>query len=77
MSETDIFIGFGLTILLAVGCQIVSNRVGLPAIILLLPAGFVAGHYLSEMNLEKTFGSAFSPWWGWRWPSFFSTAGLT
>ena len=43
------------------GCQIVSNRVGLPAIILLLPAGFVAGHYLSEMNLEKTFGSAFSP----------------
>ena len=61
MSETDIFIGFGLTILLAVGCQIVSNRVGLPAIILLLPAGFVAGHYLSEMNLEKTFGSAFSP----------------
>jgi NhaP-type Na+/H+ or K+/H+ antiporter len=61
VSETDIFIGFGVTVLLAVGCQIVSSRVGLPAIILLLPAGFVAGHYLSEMNLEKTLGSAFSP----------------
>jgi NhaP-type Na+/H+ or K+/H+ antiporter len=61
VSETDIFIGFGVTVLLAVGCQIVSSRVRLPAIILLLPAGFVAGHFLSEMNLEKTFGSAFSP----------------
>jgi NhaP-type Na+/H+ or K+/H+ antiporter len=61
VSETDIFIGFGVTVLLAVGCQIVSSRVRIPAIILLLPAGFVAGHYLSEMNLEKTLGSAFSP----------------
>jgi NhaP-type Na+/H+ or K+/H+ antiporter len=61
MSSHDIFIGFGLTVLLAVGCQILAARFRLPAIVLLLPVGFVAGHYISELNPQKTLGSAFSP----------------
>ncbi len=61
MSTSDIIFGFGLTVVLAVGCQIVAARFRLPAIVLLLPVGFTAGHYISAINPEKTLGSAFSP----------------
>src|SRR5262249_43975293 len=61
MSSRDIFIGFGLTVILAVGCQILAARFRLPAIVLLLPVGFGAGHFISELNPQKTLGSAFSP----------------
>jgi NhaP-type Na+/H+ or K+/H+ antiporter len=61
VSETDIFIGFGLTILFAVGCQIVAQRVRIPAIVLLLPVGFLAGHFIHAMNPAKSLGAAFSP----------------
>ena len=61
MSTNDIFLGLGLTVILAVGCQIVSTRFHLPAIIVLLPVGFVAGHFISAMNPEKTLGASFSP----------------
>ena len=45
MSTSDIFIGFGLTVILAVGCQTVASKVRLPAIVLLLPVGFAAGQF--------------------------------
>lgn len=61
MSTSAIFIGLGLTIILAVGCQILSARVRLPAIVLLLPVGFLAGHYVTDLNPEKSLGAAFSP----------------
>ena len=61
MSTSDIFVGFGLTVVLAVACQILSARLKLPAIILLLPVGFVAGHYVSAMNPQQSLGEAFSP----------------
>ena len=46
---------------LAVGCQIVAARFGLPAIILLLPVGFAAGALTTAVDPEKIFGAAFSP----------------
>lgn len=61
MSSSDIFVGIGLTVILAVGCQILAARFGLPAIVLLLPVGFAAGHFVSQLNPEKTMGAAFSP----------------
>ena len=61
MSASDIVLGFGITVILAVGCQIVAAKFRLPAIVLLLPVGFIAGHYITEVNPEKTLGSAFSP----------------
>ena len=61
MSASDIVLGFGITVILAVGCQIIAAKFRLPAIVLLLPAGFIAGHYITEMNPEKTLGPAFSP----------------
>ena len=61
MSASDIVLGLGITVILAVGCQIVAAKFRLPAIVLLLPAGFIAGHYITEVNPEKTLGAAFSP----------------
>lgn len=61
MSTDQIFIGFGLTVTLAVGCQILAARVRLPAIIVLLPVGFAAGHFITAMNPQKSLGPAFSP----------------
>ena len=61
MSASDIVLGFGITVILAVGCQIIAAKFRLPAIVLLLPAGFIAGHYITEVNPEKTLGPAFSP----------------
>ena len=60
MTTSQIFIGIGLTFGLAVGCQIIASRFGLPAIILLLPVGFVAGTTTDTVNPNKLFGSTFT-----------------
>jgi NhaP-type Na+/H+ or K+/H+ antiporter len=61
VETSEIFVGFGLTVLLAVGCQIAATRFRIPAIVLLLPVGFVAGQLVAGMNPEETLGQAFSP----------------
>ncbi len=43
MTTNQILIGVGLILTLAVGSQVLSSRMRIPAIIVLLPAGFVAG----------------------------------
>ena len=61
MSESQIFVGLGLIFGLAVGCQIVAAKFGIPAIILLLPIGFAAGNLITAVDPEKIFGAAFTP----------------
>lgn len=61
MTESQIFVGLGLTVLLAVACQILAARLRIPAIVLLLPVGFVAGSRVAGMNPLATFGDAFTP----------------
>jgi NhaP-type Na+/H+ or K+/H+ antiporter len=43
VTAAQILTGFGLIILLAVGSQVVASRLRVPALIVLLPAGFTAG----------------------------------
>ena len=43
MTTDQILIGVGLILALAAGSQVLANRLRIPAIIVLLPAGFVAG----------------------------------
>ena len=43
MSTDDVLLGLGLVLVLAVGSQLVAGRLRLPAIVVLLPVGFVAG----------------------------------
>lgn len=61
MTSSQVFVGLGVTLLLAVGCQILAVRLRVPAIIVLLPAGFLAGHFVTELDPGRTLGSAFSP----------------
>ena len=61
MSASQIFAGLALIVGLAVACQIIAAQFGIPAIILLLPAGFAAGALTTVVNPDKIFGAAFPP----------------
>jgi NhaP-type Na+/H+ or K+/H+ antiporter len=61
VTTNQILIGAGLILVLAVGSQVLASRVRIPAIIVLLPAGFVAGALTSDINPERLLGPAFEP----------------
>src|SRR4051794_32539179 len=61
MTTDQILLGVGLTVALAVGCQVVASRIRIPAIILLLPAGFLAGTLTDDINPTRLLGPAFQP----------------
>ena len=62
MTTTDqILLGLGLVIVLALGCQLVASRAHLPAIVLLLPAGFIAGAATHDVHPDFLFGDTFQP----------------
>ena len=61
MSASQISAGLALIVGLAVACQVIAARFLIPAIILLLPAGFAAGVLTSVVNPDKIFGAAFPP----------------
>ncbi len=61
MTTDQILTGVGLILALAVGCQVLASRLRIPALILLLPAGFIAGALTSDVNPEKLLGAAFEP----------------
>ena len=62
MTTTDhILLGLGLVVVLALGCQLVATRTHLPAIVLLLPAGFIAGAATDDVHPAFLFGNTFQP----------------
>ncbi|MCH0563921.1 MULTISPECIES: sodium:proton antiporter [unclassified Streptomyces] len=61
MSDNDILLGIGLTVGLAVGCQILATRLRIPALILLLPAGFTVGALTDVVHPDELLGDTFSP----------------
>jgi NhaP-type Na+/H+ or K+/H+ antiporter len=61
MTTDQILLGVGLTLSLAVGCQILASRLRIPALIVLLPVGFVAGALTEVVNPNKLMGSLFGP----------------
>lgn len=61
MSSSEIFLGLGLLIVLAVGCQVLATRLRLPAIVLLLPVGFIAGNMTDSIDADGLFGDTFTP----------------
>src|SRR6201993_583091 len=54
-------IGFGLSVSLAVGSQVLASRLRIPALLLLLPAGFIAGAVTTDVNPQRLLGAAFQP----------------
>src|ERR1700727_2723473 len=61
VTTNQILIGVGLILVLAVGSQVLASRLRIPAIIVLLPVGFVAGALTSDVNPDKLLGPAFEP----------------
>jgi NhaP-type Na+/H+ or K+/H+ antiporter len=61
VSDTEILVGLGLIVGLAVASQVVAARWSVPAIVLLLPSGFLAGELTDEVDPQRIFGAAWSP----------------
>jgi NhaP-type Na+/H+ or K+/H+ antiporter len=61
MTTEQILLGVALTLILAVGSQIVASRLRLPALIVLLPVGFTAGAMTDLVHPEQLLGAAFEP----------------
>ena len=61
MTTNQILTGVGLIIALAVGSQVLASRLRIPAIIVLLPAGFVAGALTTDVDPQRLLGPAFEP----------------
>ena len=61
MSTDQILAGLGLIVVLAVGSQVLASRLRIPALIILLPAGFIAGALTTDVNPQRLLGAAFQP----------------
>ena len=61
MTSDQVYIGISLTLVLAVGCQLIGARLRIPALILLLPAGFLAGWLTGDVNPNNLLGASFQP----------------
>jgi NhaP-type Na+/H+ or K+/H+ antiporter len=61
LSTDEIIAGLGLVIVLALGCELVAVRTRLPAILLLLPVGFIAGAATRIVHPDELFGATFQP----------------
>ena len=61
MSTDQILFGVGLLVVLAVGSQVLASRLRIPALIILLPAGFAAGALTTDVNPQHLLGPAFQP----------------
>ncbi len=61
MSTDQILLGFGLIVALAVASQVLAQRLRVPAILVLLPVGFLAGATTRTVDPEELLGRAFSP----------------
>lgn len=58
MTTDQVLSGVGLIIVLAVGSQVLASRLRIPAIIILLPAGFIAGALTTDVNPQQLLGAA-------------------
>jgi NhaP-type Na+/H+ or K+/H+ antiporter len=61
LSTDDVLLGLGLVLALAVGSQLVGRWLALPAIVVLLPAGFVAGALTDDVHPDLLLGDLYQP----------------
>ena len=61
VSTNQVLIGIGLIFLLAAASQVLAARLRIPPLIILLPAGFIAGAVTPDVNPVKLLGPAFEP----------------
>ena len=61
MSTDQVLFGMGLILALAVGSQVLASWLRVPALIILLPAGFTAGALTTDVDPERLLGASFQP----------------
>jgi NhaP-type Na+/H+ or K+/H+ antiporter len=61
VTTNQVLLGVGLILLLAVGSQVLASLLRVPALIILLPAGFTAGAITTDVNPQRLLGAAFQP----------------
>jgi NhaP-type Na+/H+ or K+/H+ antiporter len=61
MTTDQVLFGVSLIVVLAVGSQVLGSQLRIPALIIMLPAGFIAGALTSDVNPEHLLGTAFQP----------------
>jgi len=61
VTTNQVLSGVGLILALAVGSQVLASRLRIPALIILLPAGFIAGAITPDVNPQHLLGAAFQP----------------
>ena len=61
MTTNQILFGLGLVLVLAVGSQLLARRLRIPAIVVLLPAGFIAGVATDDIHPENLLGDLYQP----------------
>jgi NhaP-type Na+/H+ or K+/H+ antiporter len=61
LSADQILGGLAIVIVVALGCELIAARTRLPAIVLLLPAGFIAGAITDDTHPALLFGNTFQP----------------
>ena len=61
MTTNNILLGIGLVLVLAVGSQLLARRLRIPAIVVLLPAGFIAGIATDDVHPEDLLGDLYQP----------------
>jgi NhaP-type Na+/H+ or K+/H+ antiporter len=61
VTTDQVLFGVGLIVVLAVGSQVLASRLRIPALIILLPAGFITGALTTDVNPERLLGAAFQP----------------
>jgi NhaP-type Na+/H+ or K+/H+ antiporter len=61
LTSDQLLAGIGLVLMLAVGAQVLAGVLRLPAIVVLLPVGFVAGILTKDVQPEPLLGGVFQP----------------
>ena len=61
LTTDQIFVGIGLLFVLAAGSQVLASRLRVPALIVLLPVGFLAGAVTDMVDPTFVLGAAFQP----------------
>lgn len=61
LSQDEVLLGLGLVVVLAVGAQLAARTLRLPAIVVLLPVGFVAGVLTDDVHPDALLGQLYQP----------------
>lgn len=61
MSSSEVYVGLATIVVLGVGAQWIAQRFQFPALLLLLPAGLLAGPGLGLVEPQELFGNVFFP----------------